>query len=92
LTAIRKTVSAAAVVLLALYSARAPALFGPTLHAGSEVASDSELQVSVNLCSDLNSGWRLNSGESLFAALGGFRLVMQNDGNLPRIDDVPMAK
>jgi hypothetical protein len=55
-------------------------------------ASDSELQVSVNLCTDLNSGWWLNSGESLFSALGGFRLVMQNDGNLVlyAIDDMKL--
>jgi hypothetical protein len=57
-------------------------------------ASDTtrDLQVSVNLCTDLNSGWRLNSGESLFSALGGFRLTMQDDGNLVlyAIDDMKL--
>jgi hypothetical protein len=82
MTATQRTVAAAAAVLVALNSAQSPARFGPALSAGSATASGRELQVSVNLCSDLNSGWRLGSGESLFAALGGFRLVMQNDGNL----------
>jgi hypothetical protein len=92
MTATQKTVTAAAVVLLALNSARTTAVFGPVLHAGSAAGSERELQVSVNLCADLISGWRLNSGESLFSALGGFRLVMQNDGNLVlyAIDDMKL--
>ncbi len=92
MTATQKIVAAAAVVLLALNSARSPALFGPVLHAGSAAESERALQVSVNLCTDLNSGWRLHSGESLFSALGGFRLVMQNDGNLVlyAIDDMKL--
>jgi hypothetical protein len=92
MTATQKSVAAAAVVVLALSSARSPALFGPVLHAGSAAESERELQVSVNLCTDLISGWRLSSGESLFSALGGFRLVMQHDGNLVlyAIDDMKL--
>ncbi len=92
MTATRKTVAAAAVVMLALGAARSTAPFEHALHAGSAIASERELQVSVNLCADLISGWRLNSGESLFSALGGFRLVMQNDGNLVlyAIDDMKL--
>ena len=46
----------------------------------------------VNVCTDLNSGWRLSAGESLFSALGGFRLTMQDDGNLVlyAIDDMKL--
>ncbi len=51
-----------------------------------------ETQVMVNLCIDLKAGWRLSSGESLFSALGGFRLTMQDDGNLVlyAIDDMKL--
>jgi hypothetical protein len=92
MTATQRTVAAAAAVLVALNSAQSPALFGLALSAGSATASGRGLQVSVNLCTDLNSGWRLGSGENLFSALGGFRLVMQNDGNLVlyAIDDMKL--
>jgi RNA polymerase sigma factor (sigma-70 family) len=50
----------------------------------------------VNLTKDLRPGRRLNRGDSLFSALGGFRLIMQEDGDLalydmndvPRVDDI----
>jgi hypothetical protein len=49
-------------------------------------------QVSASLCTDLKAGWRLNAGESLFSALRGFRLTMQDDGNLVLyvIDDMKL--
>ena len=34
------------------------------------------------LSKDLDLGWRLGVGGSLFSPLGGFRLVLQDDGNL----------
>ena len=36
----------------------------------------------ARLSKDLASGMRLNIGDSLFSPLGGFRLVLQDDGNL----------
>ena len=36
----------------------------------------------VNVTMDLKPGARLNRGDNLFSALGGFRLHMQRDGNL----------
>ncbi len=49
-------------------------------------------QVSPSLCADLKPGWRLSTGESLFSALAGFRLTMQEDGNLVLyvIDDMKL--
>jgi hypothetical protein len=84
MTATQRTVATAVLVNLALSCARLPALVAP--------ASGREPQISVNLCTDLNSGWRLNSGESLFSPLGGFRLTMQDDGNLVlyAIDDMKL--
>ncbi len=46
----------------------------------------------VNLSKDLKPGQRLNRGDSLFSPLGGFRLTMQDDGNLAlyAIDDTQL--
>jgi hypothetical protein len=89
--------ASAALLLSALYgvplvagvpSAEPRELLAVPANADSDISR--ERQVSVNLCSDLQCGWRLNSGESLFSALGGFRLIMQDDGNLVlyAIDDM----
>jgi hypothetical protein len=91
--------ASAALLVIALYCA--PLAAGlPSVESQEFVAvpanadSDNsrEPQMSVNLCTDLQSGWRLNSGESLFSALGGFRLTMQDDGNLVlyAIDDMKL--
>jgi len=68
--------------------------------ASGELAGSSEAalhvgrhaQATVNLCTELRAGWRLTAGESLFSALGGFRLTMQDDGNLVlyAIDDMKL--
>ena len=46
----------------------------------------------INLSKDLKPGQRLNRGDSLFSPLGGFRLTMQDDGNLVlyAIDDTQL--
>ena len=43
----------------------------------------------AQLTKDLKPGWRLDAGDSLYSALGAFRLTMQGDGNLVlyQIDD-----
>jgi hypothetical protein len=69
---------------------------GPEALPGVRIASAPELanvsQVSINLCTELKAGWRLTAGESLFSPLGGFRLTMQDDGNLVLyvIDDMKL--
>jgi hypothetical protein len=92
MTAKQKIVALAAVVAGTISCVQSPALLGRALDADSASSEPSELQVSVNLCTDLQSGWRLNAGESLFSALGGFRLTMQGDGNLVlyAIDDMKL--
>ena len=108
MTATRKAIAAGAAAILTLSLAQSPAFCGPALHAGSAPGSGSDLQLSLRLCADLEAGWRLNAGESLFSALGAFRLTMQDDGNLviytrenkaswqsktySRVDDIPVAK
>jgi hypothetical protein len=59
---------------------------------GSAPTAENKSQVCANLCTDLKAGWQLNTGESLFSALGGFRLTMQSDGNLVlyAIDDMKL--
>jgi hypothetical protein len=44
----------------------------------------------AQLTMDLKPRWRLDPGDSLYSALGGFRLTMQGDGNLVlyQIDDM----
>ena len=80
--AIRQTVLAAALAIGAATSANSPAFLPSMLRAEASGKSACDSQVLVNVCTDLNSGWRLNAGESLFSVLGGFRLTMQADGNL----------
>ena len=46
----------------------------------------------MNLTKDLTPGRRLNRGDSLFSSLAGFRLILQDDGDLTLYDlgDVPV--
>ena len=92
MTTPQKVVAAAAVVAITTSFGPSAAFLGLPLRANSALTKANDNQVMVNLCTDLNSGWRLHSGESLFSALGGFRLTMQNDGNLVlyAIDDMKL--
>ncbi len=92
MTTAQKVVAAAAAVVIATSCAPSAGFLGRSLRANSASSEAGKNQVLVNLCTDLNSGWRLHSGESLFSALGGFRLTMQNDGNLVlyAIDDMKL--
>ena len=79
-------------------AAEAPALaaiaaeFAPGSTERALNVSHREQQLTVNLCTELRAGWRLTAGESLFSLTGGFRLTMQDDGNLVlyAIDDMKL--
>ena len=64
----------------------------PAPVAASPPITGNNLDVPVNVSMDLKSEWRLNPGDSLFSALGSFRLTMQQDGNLVlyAIDDTKL--
>jgi hypothetical protein len=70
------------------------ALESPALGVETAAGSVNDSQAPPSLCTDLTPGWRLNAGESLFSALGAFRLIMQDDGNLVlyAIDDMKLPR
>ncbi len=69
-----------------------PAAEAPPPPVGPDPDTVNVPQVLANVFTDLKAGWRLGAGESLFSALGGFRLTMQDDGNLVLyvIDDMKL--
>ena len=89
-------VFASLIIAMLAVSAAAPAQQPPRPVRGVAPAPEpaSVAQVSINLCNDLEPGWQLAAGESLFSALGAFRLTMQDDGNLVLyvIDDMKLPR
>ena len=80
------------VVLYAVIMCAPGALVSPAFTLRPALALAVVAQISPNPFADLSPSWRLEAGGSLYSRIGGFRLTMQDDGNLVLycIDDMKL--